>query len=124
MAAVAPGTAVWFDHPVERWVPATVAEAGSKSLSVTVDLESLRGETREPTEGAPERHTMKAGKGAEEAGLVGAESQRADAAWKMGSSELRAREAAEGRAAPGEVRALVLAPTAELAYGFPKRKRR
>ena len=29
--------------------------------------------------------------------------------------ELRAREAAEGRAAPGEVRALVLAPTAELA---------
>ncbi len=27
MAAVAPGTAVWFDHPVERWVPATVAEA-------------------------------------------------------------------------------------------------
>ena len=74
MAAVAPGTAVWFDHPVERWVPATVAEAGSKSLSVTVDLDSLRGETREPTEGAPERHTMKAGKGAEEAGLVGAES--------------------------------------------------
>ena len=74
MAAVAPGTAVWFDHPVERWVPATVAEAGSKSLSVTVDLESLGGETREPTEGAPERHTMKAGKGAEEAGLVSAES--------------------------------------------------